>query len=180
MIRLADRRRTPGIRLSSFRSGREDLADRLQARVYERGERDLLRNEVPEPVHRHRVQRVGDKPVAHRLIRPPRDLAGLPRRGQDRLDGIVDRAAVGDDGAGRLPRAERLGFDGLALSRRRFRVLVSSAARATVVRASVLELAIGPIVTIEDIADTPGAERNGAPSVSSPTRHSSDLRLALG
>jgi hypothetical protein len=35
-------------------------------------------------------------------------------------------------------------------------VLVSSAARATVVRASVLELAIGLIMTIEDIADTLG------------------------
>ena len=35
-------------------------------------------------------------------------------------------------------------------------VRVSSAARATVVRASVLELAIGPIITIEDIADMPG------------------------
>jgi hypothetical protein len=35
-------------------------------------------------------------------------------------------------------------------------VLVSSASRATVVRASVLELAIGLIMTIEGIADTPG------------------------
>jgi hypothetical protein len=35
-------------------------------------------------------------------------------------------------------------------------VLVGSAARATVVRASVLELAIGVIMALEDIADTPG------------------------
>ena len=35
-------------------------------------------------------------------------------------------------------------------------VVVSPAARATVVRASALELEIGLIVTIEDIADTPG------------------------
>jgi hypothetical protein len=35
-------------------------------------------------------------------------------------------------------------------------VLVTSAARATVVRAYVLELAIGVIMAIEDIADTPG------------------------
>ena len=88
-----------------FRPGREDLADRLQARVYERGERDLPAGQVPEPVDRHRVKRVGDEPVAHRLVRPAGDLAGLPRRGQDRLDGVVDRAAVGDDGPGRLPRA---------------------------------------------------------------------------
>ena len=106
-------------------------------------ERDLLLDEVPEPVDRHHVQRVGDDPVAHRLIRSPRDLAGLPRRGQDRLDRIVDRAAVGDDGPGGLPRAQRPGFDGLVLSRRRFRVLVSSASCATVVRVSVFELAIG-------------------------------------
>ena len=67
-------------------------------------------DEVPEPVHRHRVKRVGDEPVAHRLVRSAGDLAGLSRRGQDRLDRIVDRAAVGDDGTGRLPRAQRLGF----------------------------------------------------------------------
>ena len=34
--------------------------------------------------------------------------------------------------------------------------LVSPAARATVVRASALELEIGLMMTIEDIADTPG------------------------
>ena len=38
--------------------------------------------------------------------------------------------------------------------------LASSAARATVVRASVLELVIGLMVTIEDIADTPGIYPN--------------------
>src|SRR6185312_11562841 len=101
------------------RSRREDLADRFQARIYEGGERDLLLYEVPKAVHRHRVQRVGDNPVAHRLIRLSRDLAGLPRRGQDRLNRVADRAAVGDDGAGCLPRAKRLCLDGLVLGQLR-------------------------------------------------------------
>ena len=115
MMRLAARRRTPRDSPERFRSGREDLADRLEARVHEGGERDLPVDEVPEPVHRHHVKRVGDDLVAHRLVRPARDLAGLPRRGQDRLDGVADRAAVGDDGTGRLPWAQRPDFDGCVL-----------------------------------------------------------------
>src|SRR5215475_1022449 len=50
------------------------------------------------------------------------DLPGLLRCGEDRLDGVMDRAAVGNDSAGRLARAERLRLEGFALDLRRLGV----------------------------------------------------------
>ena len=160
MIRLAARRRTPGIRLSPSAPVARTAPTVVDARVYQGGERDLLLNEVPEPVDRHDGQRVGDEPVAHRLVRPARDLAGLSRRGQDRLDGSVDRVAVGDDGSGHLPWADRPGFKGLPLSRHRFRGPCQFCLARH--RRQDLRIRTGDrmISSIEDIAGMPGISRD--------------------
>ena len=175
-IRLADRRRTPGIRPISAAPAARTWPTVVRPASISAPNVTLFLNMAAQAVHRHRVKRVGEKRVAHRLMRLPRDLAGLTRRGKDRLNRVADRAAVGDDGAGRLPGRRGLASTG---GRRQPPAgsVVGSAARATVVRTSVLELTIGPIVTA-DIVDTPG-EHSGASPVSSLTRHCSDLRLAL-
>jgi hypothetical protein len=98
----------------------------------------------------------GDKLIAHHRVRPSRDLAGLFRRGQDRLDGVVDRAAVGDDSAGRPSRAEGLSFGGIPSAFAGSAPLVSSSVRAKVVESLRIGPAIMLMAKIKDIADTTG------------------------
>ena len=143
----------------TVRSGREDRADRLQTRVDERRERHLAAGQVPEPVDRQHVKRVGHEPVAHRLVRPAGDLAASP--GAARTASIASWTARP---SATTARAAFPGRSGPASAGSPSAVagsvaVFSSASCATVVRVSVFELAIGRITRSRISPTRPGISR---------------------